>query len=252
MIADHVPRYPIDIWNWGIRNRGGRLSPLKQEILRLNFLPRIMASVTPQGIQLPGTNLCYSSDYLLSNGYLVQARTKGNWRVEIAHDPRTTKYIYLPLDGGMKLDVCELTPACKNLPAHDWHDAADYCVIERAALQAGETRRQKSSAIIQSQKDELVTGAVEATRIACAAAGPQSKRARRKGRRDNRATEKQMEREKGAWLLGEAAQDTALNQSSNSTHIDGQSVIEEYIAPSSNINRIEEILDNDWSSNGTK
>lgn len=252
MIADHVPRYPIDIWNWGIRNRGGCLSPLKQDIFRLNFLPRIMASVTPLGIQLPGTNLYYVSDYLLSNGYLVQARTKGNWRVEIAHDPRTTKCIYLPLEGGMKLDVCELTPACKNLLAHDWHEAVDYYVLEQAALQAGETRRQKSSSIIQAQKDQIVTEAVEATRIANAAAGPQSKSARRKSRRDNRAAEKQREREKGAWLLGEATQDNVLNQPSNSTRTDGSPNNEEYIAPSSKISRIEELLDSDWNSNGNQ
>jgi hypothetical protein len=252
MIADHVPRYPIDIWNWGIRSRGGCLSPLNQEIFRLNFLPRIMASVTPRGIHLPGTNLYYSSEHSLSNGYFVRARTKGDWRVEIAHDPRTTKCIYLPLDRGMKLDVCELTPACKNLPAHDWHEAVDYHVLEQAALQAGETRRQKSSATIQAQKDGLVAGAVEATRIAHAAAGPQSKSARRKSRRDNRAAEKQMEREKGAWLLGGAAQDNALNQSTTSSHADGSSNNEEYIAPSSKISRIEELLENEWNSNGKK
>jgi hypothetical protein len=252
MIADHVPRYPIDIWNWGIRNRGGCLSPLNQEIFRLNFLPRTMAAVTPYGIQLPGTNLYYSSEYLLSNGYFVQARTKGNWRVEIAHDPRTTKCIYLPLDGGMKLDVCELTPACKNLPSHDWHEAVDYYVHEQAALQAGETRRQKSSATIQDQKDKIVTEAVEATRIAHAAAGPQSKRARRKSRRDNRATEKQREREQGAWELGKATQDNAPTHPSNSLHTDGPSDSEEYIAPSSKISLIEELLDNDWNSNGKK
>jgi putative transposase len=252
MIADHVPRYPIDIWNWGIRNRSGRLSLFKQEILRLNLLPRTMASVTPLGIQLPRTNLYYSSEYTLSNGYFVRARTKGNWRVEIAHDPRTTKCIYLPLDGGMTLDICEPTPACKNLPAHDWHEAVDYYVLERAALQAGETRRQKSSATIQAQKDGLVSQAVEATRIAHAAAGPQSKSARRKGRNDNRAMEKQVEREKGAWLLGASAQGNALNNPSNSRNTDGSSDNEEYIAPSSNISRIEELLEKDWDSNGNK
>jgi putative transposase len=136
MIADHVPRYPIDIWNWGIRNRGGCLSSLEQDVIRLNLLPRTMASVTPRGIKLPRTNLYYVSEHVLRNGYLTRARTKGDWRVEIAHDPRTTQCIYLPLEG-MKLDVCELTPACQNLPAHDWHEAVDYYVLEQAAVQAG-------------------------------------------------------------------------------------------------------------------
>lgn len=211
-----------------------------------------MASVTPLGIQLPGTNLYYYSEYTLNNKYFVRARTKGNWRVEIAHDPRTTKCIYLPLDGGMTLDICEPTPACKNLPAHDWHEAVDYYVLEQAALQAGETRRQKSSATIQAQKDQLVSQAVEATRIAHAAVGPQSKSARRKGRNDNRAMEKQIEREKGAWLLGAAAQDNTLNQSINSTSDNGSSDNNEYIAPSSNLSRIEELLDEGWNSNEKK
>jgi hypothetical protein len=117
--------------------------------------------------------------------------------------------------------------------------------------QAGETRRQKSSARLQARKDDIVSKAVEATKIAHAAAGPQSKRARRQGRRDNRATEKHAEREKGAWLLGETAQKGAHKLKGNLGHTDNSSKSEEYIAPSSKINRIEELLENDWDSNET-
>jgi hypothetical protein len=119
-------------------------------------------------------------------------------------------------------------------------------------MQAGETRRQKSSAKLQAQKDTIVSKAVEAKEIAHAAVGHQSKNAQRRGRRDNRAAEKQMERERGAWQLGETAQGNAPTHPSKSSHPNGHSDSGEYIAPSSKINLIEEILDNDWNSNGKK
>jgi hypothetical protein len=50
MIADHVPRYPLDIWRWGIRNSSGHLRSLPREIVRLNLLPRKQVSITPHGI----------------------------------------------------------------------------------------------------------------------------------------------------------------------------------------------------------
>jgi hypothetical protein len=51
MIADAVERYPLDLWNWGIRNCSGHLRTLPREIVRLNLLPRKQATITPQGIR---------------------------------------------------------------------------------------------------------------------------------------------------------------------------------------------------------
>jgi putative transposase len=242
MIAKHVQKYPLEIWNYGIR-RTGRLSDWDRDIVRLNLLPRVTATITPAGIHMPRTHLYYFSDYVLAQGWLSEVRDTGKTRpIEIIHDPRTTDFAYLPLDGGQKLDVLERTPACRNLPKHDWHDAVDYYVLEEAATQAAETRRLRSSTRLQAAKDALVSNAVEKTAAARAAVGSQSKSAQRKGKRQAREEEKQRERQKDAWLLGTAA-DTQPEQALASLSDSRTSNVEGYVPPSSHINRIEEILE---------
>jgi len=151
MVADHVPLYPLELWNWGIRSRGGLLTKWDQDIVRLNLLPRRQATVTARGIHLFGENY-YTCDLALRQGWFERARMRGEWKIEVAHHPRTTAYIYLPFDG-TKLVRCHRTPASMNLPARDLYDAMDYHVLEQASYQASETRRLQSGAKLQAQKE---------------------------------------------------------------------------------------------------
>jgi hypothetical protein len=239
MVADHVPRYPLELWNWGIRSRGGRLTQHSQEIVRLNLLPRKLVSVTARGLHFAG-DLYYECDTALRENWFVRARNRGQWRIEIAYDPRTTKQIYLPLDNGTKLEVCRRTLASQNLPALDCYDAMDYYALERAAYQASETRRLNSSARLQAQKDAIVGEATEKTHAANAAAGPTSNRARRGGIRQNRAAEKQIERDRTQWPLGPP---------DDSTPVETITAVEQYIPASSKLTRIGALLDKEWSKN---
>jgi putative transposase len=243
MIADRVQRYPLELWHYGI-NRTGLLGDLPRDVVRLNLLPRARGSITPAGIHFPQTDLYYDSDYVLEQGWLTQARDRGNIPIEFIHDPRTTKFIYIPVDGGQKLLVCGLTPACRNLPDHDWHDARDYYSLEAAAAQAAETRRLRSGARLQAAKEHVVSGAVEKTRAAHAAVGQLSKRSRRSGRRRNRAEEKQMEREQSAWVIGDAGAEGMQNGKESSADSGSQSSDNVgYVPPTSHIDLIEELLE---------
>lgn len=236
MVADHVARYPLDIWNWGIRSRGGLLTNPGQDIVRLNLLPRRQASITARGIHFEG-DLYYECDLALREGWFVNARKRGQTRIEVAYDPRTTENIYLPLDGGTKLEICRRTLASTNLPPLDYYDAMDYYALERAAYQAAENRELTSKADLQSIKDTIVGEATEKTNAALAAAGHLSKRSRRSGIRANRAAEKEHERQKNQWSFGEAASDNA-NQSDESP---------EYIPSSSNLGRIGKLIEEKWN-----
>jgi len=234
MVADHVPKYPLDLWNWGIRSRGGLLSNPAQEIVRLNLLPRRQASITARGIHFEA-DLYYECDLALREGWFVNARQRGQSRIEIAFDPRTTEHIYLPLEGGTKLEVCHRTQASTNLPLLDYYDAMDYYALEEAAFQAGESRHLKSSASLRSIKETIVGEATEKTNAALAAAGHMSKRSRRAGIRENRAAEKEHERQKNKWSLGESV---PSDNGSVTTHEQP-----EYVPPSSNLNRIDELIE---------
>jgi putative transposase len=247
MIADHVPRYPLELWNWGIKSRGGRLTQPSQDIVRLNLLPRKLVSVTARGLHFAG-DCYYECDTALRENWFVKARNRGQWRIEIAYDPRTTKQIYLPLDNGTKLEVCRRTLASENLPALDCNDAMDYYALERAAYQVSETRTLRSSARLQAQKDEIVGEATERTQAAKAAAGPTSNRARRGGIRQNRAAEKQIERDRTQWPLGKPDSIDA-EAVAGSTPVEALTAAEQYIPASSKLTRIGALLDKEWSKN---
>lgn len=241
MIADHVPKYPLDIWNWGIRSRGGLLFNPLQDTVRLNLLPRKQISVTPRGIHLC-SDLFYTCDLALKERWFERARIRGNWKIEAAHDLRTTAHIYIILDGGTNVLKCHRTPASMNLPACDWHDAMDYHVLEQAAYQASETRRLQSSAKLKAQRDEIVSETVEKTQAAHAARGSMSKRSRRSEIRVNRALEKQAERDQNAWELGAESKPSTLAHNLDS----GANGSDEYVPPSSKISRIGELLEKEW------
>jgi putative transposase len=149
MVANHVPGYPLDLWNWGIKSRGGRLMQPSRDIVRLNLLPRKEASITPRGIHFAG-DLYYECDTALRENWFVTARKRGHGKIEVAFDPRTTARIYLPLDNGSRLEICTRTEASMNLPAMDWHDAMDYFTLQRAALQASASRTVQSDALKQN------------------------------------------------------------------------------------------------------
>jgi hypothetical protein len=248
MVADHVPRYPLELWNWGIRSRGGLLTSPSQDIVRLNLIPRRQASITARGIHFEG-DLYYECDSALREGWFTKARDRGQWKTEVAYDPRTTERIYLPLDGGTKLEICTRTLASTNLPALDWYDAMDYYVLERAAYQASETRRLTSSAALQSRKETIVGEATERTHAALAAAGLMSKRSRRAGIRENRAIEKQIERDKNQWVFGENRTPikNAAMTAKNSADTSEDAV--EYVPASSKLNRIDELINKEWNKN---
>jgi hypothetical protein len=136
------------------------LTAPSQDIVRLNFLPRRQASITPRGIHFEG-DLYYECELAQREEWFVKARNRGQSKTEVAYDPRTTERIYLPLDGGTKLEVCTRTAASTNLPALDCYDAMDYYALERAAYQASETPRLTSSAALQSRKEAIVGEAME-------------------------------------------------------------------------------------------
>jgi putative transposase len=242
MIADHVQRYPLDIWHWGIKHRSGHLGELAHDIIRLNLLPRKQVSVTARGIHFQD-ELYYTCSLAMKENWFPRARLKGDWRIEIAFDPRTTDYIYLPLNGGLGLERCELTPASKHLRGRDWYEVMDYFALETVAFQAAATRIQQSNANLTAQANKIKSEAVERARAARVAVGKQSKSSRRRDRRQNRAQERQLEREHNAWRLGAGdTADKAISQQSTPSSVESA-----YVPPSSKVARIRELRDRRWA-----
>lgn len=103
MIADEITASPINLWNWGIKNRKGRLKTVDREVLRLNILPKGRASVSRAGIRFKG--LYYSSDKAVKEQWFVNLKVRS---IEVVYDPRNMSKIYIPYNNGLDYDECYL------------------------------------------------------------------------------------------------------------------------------------------------
>lgn len=130
MIADGVEPYPIDLWQWGIENRG-RPRTCTPEIVRLNLLPTGSATVTERGIRFE--KLFYTCELALSEQWFVKARVGKSWKIPIAYDPRNLNTIYLRLDNSKRVEACKLLDTCKTFKERDWYEAVDYWALKKQA-----------------------------------------------------------------------------------------------------------------------
>jgi hypothetical protein len=124
MIQDYVEPYPIELWNWGIRNRAGHLRKVSPDILKLNLLRTTEASVTYRGIRFEG--LFSSCDLALKEQWFIRSRERGSWIITIACEPRKLDTIYLRLEDGRRIEPCYLVDAEKIFRGRDWYEAIDY------------------------------------------------------------------------------------------------------------------------------
>ena len=240
LIADHVEPYPLEIWQWGIPRRSGKPPEWTQEIVRLNVLPRKTVSVTEHGIQFE-RNIFYTCDTAVRDSWFAKARISGNWKVNVSYDPRTLDKIYLRLDGGRGLEPCRLTPASKTFNHRDLYTALDYFELERQAEEASRTRTLQAHAELDAQCAHIVEEAREKTLAAQRTAGAQSKRSRIGQIRENRAVEREYERDRTTWQLG--AEEPSSQGMADVIPIRRDEI---YVPPARKTNLIRSLRDKAW------
>lgn len=197
-IADDVAPVPIELWNWGIRCRTGRLRAVSRELVRTHLLPRREATVTEKGVRFE--TLYYTCEEAGREEWYVRARSRGTWKVEAAFDPRSTDAIYLHLDQSRRIVACTLVGAEKTYQGRDWYEVWDRRELDARAAAESETDMRQSRAATRAQRAKTVADAIEATDAALKAKGPMSKAARVGDIRVNRQAARDRERESDAWV----------------------------------------------------
>lgn len=92
MPDDLVPT-PIRLWEWGIRNRSGRLRHARPDLIRMALLPRQTVTISNLGIKCFGEY--YTCKELLISGWLHRDSSMGRMKLEAAYDPADADKIYL-------------------------------------------------------------------------------------------------------------------------------------------------------------
>lgn len=93
MIEDGVSPIPVKLFEWGMKNRAGKLRTISKEQLMLTLLPSSHASVTEFGIKWNG--MFYTNETALKEQWFVESRLSGRKKVPITYDPRDVGIIYL-------------------------------------------------------------------------------------------------------------------------------------------------------------
>lgn len=106
MIADDIECIPSKLWEWGLKNRAGKLRTVSQDIVMLHLLKTDYALITGKGIKYKG--IFYGCKLALTERWFEKARNNGSWKVQISFDSRNMNYIYIKNEDGKGFEKCYL------------------------------------------------------------------------------------------------------------------------------------------------
>lgn len=188
MIADGIVSTPINLWNWGIANRRGRLSVVRdRNIFRLNILPRKRATISRSGIIFK--NLLYGSKRFIEEQWYTKLKNKS---MEIVYDPRNLEKIYIPNDIGTDYETCYLLDTSQQYK-NDFLEDIIFQQQLRRDLEEEESNKQKQLKINADTKIEQIIKNAK-TKKKNTKYKPASKKEKLASIRDNRAMEKEANR----------------------------------------------------------
>lgn len=194
MITDGIVPTPINLWNWGIHNRKGRLRTVDRNILRLNVLPRGKATISRAGIKFK--NLLYGSKRAIEEQWYAKLKNKS---IDIVYDPRHLDQIYIPNDNGMDYETCILLEPSVQYKM-DFLEEVIFQHQLRNELEEEEHSKQVQLTInTDTMMNQIIKAAEQKKKQALHQ--PTSKKQKLAAIRDNKANEKQANREEEKFDL---------------------------------------------------
>nr|WP_320146316.1 Mu transposase C-terminal domain-containing protein [uncultured Anaeromusa sp.] len=202
MIAEDVKPIPIELWNWGVKNRSGSLRWIDEEIVKLNLMPRDNAVVTARGILFK--KMHYSCEIALKNRWFEKARQKGTWKIEVSYDPRIMSPIYIRSENGREYEVCRLLDKDLRFQGMSLSEVEDLLSYENTMTSDLKKEGLYSGVQVRALIDQVVEEAITKTNNVTQN-GLQTKKKRLKGIRSNRKEEREIIRQKEAFVLEDAS-----------------------------------------------
>lgn len=163
----------------------------------MNLLPEVDATVTPKGLLCEG--LYYTCDLARPEEWFERARETNCQKVKLARDPRDITRAYLRLDGGRRMEVCELVEADHAFVGKDWYEQAEEFEGRKQRSDKAKFQIIDNTAELNAYADDVIKSAKQRTKDH---QREMNNRARVGGIRKNRKLEKDLERKSGAWVLG--------------------------------------------------
>lgn len=199
MIEDDVDLIPIELWNWGIINRSGKLKAYPKDTVRLNLMPADTATVTEKGIKFK--KMFYSCQNAINENWFELARNKDSWKEIIAYDPRDMDYIYLKGEDGKSFIKCSMID--KRRYGNKTYDEIQNLINnEKVKLERNAGKILQSKVDILSEVEAITEQAEQMTNEQTDKSVSNSERTR--NIREKRKLEKEIERKTSSFELDEA------------------------------------------------
>lgn len=215
MINDNVKCIPRDIFNWGISNRGGLITTVSEEKIKVSLLPSSVGTVTAKGVRYK--DMYYTSQNMLKEQIFVNARQK-TWKAKISYDPRDLSYIYVHGDNPKDIEICYITDQGSRYKDKTIEEIDYLLNIEK--LQNEKLRDSDSQAKIKliSEIENIVKQANNSDSSAMNNGISDKKRI--ENIRENRRIEKRENREKEKFILSkedEQVKENSIDEIKNET-----------------------------------
>lgn len=192
---------PLNIWNWGIQYRTGRLKNVSEEALRIALLPRKKVYLSDLGVSCFGAY--YTSKELLGSGWLHRNGDRREADLQAAYDPVVADNIYLfPEKGSSEYWVCSLTDRSRQYRGKSMWELWSSQEEQRKATSAAKVTETTSKRDLEN----LVSKTLKDAERSRPAVHKQSKSETVRGISDNRKQERDVQR----------AQQTKARQPENS------------------------------------
>jgi hypothetical protein len=188
MVADGLVPTPINLWNWGIQNRKGRLRTVDRNILRLNVLPRGKATISRAGIKFK--NLLYGSRQAIEEQWYLKLKNKS---IEIVYDPRNIEKIYIPHDNGIDFEMCILLEPSQQYKGDFLEEIVFQQQLRNELEEMERTNQIQLTVNTDAVLEEIIKKAVKNKKESFNQ--PTSKKAKIAAIRENKDVEKQLNRE---------------------------------------------------------
>ena len=181
---------PLNIWNWGIANRTGRLKNVSEQALRIALLPRQNVYLSDLGVSCFGAY--YTSKELLASGWLHRNGDRRVTGLQAAYDPAVADHIYLfPEKDSSEYWVCSLTDRSRQFRGKSMWELWASQEEQRKATSAAKVAETTSKRDLEN----LVINTIKnAERSRPAINKQQSKAEMVRGIRDNRKQERDAQR----------------------------------------------------------
>jgi hypothetical protein len=221
MIADGVRPNPLELYRWGLRNRGGTLTQHNAENVRVNLLPERAASITELGIRCGARDQIYTCELLEREGWDFLAREYGRNSTNVLYDPRLTDIIYYPPGGGKPRIPCFLKDPESPYRGKDWREVEEFIRQQKLHKALSLPDKIQSLSDLDEHLERIVDRARRRKREAAQGTPRLSKSAQLKGIKANRQAELEaMQKAEANEIRSAAGLTTSVSKPVDETHSD--------------------------------